>query len=122
MNIEEFKTSLGADLAVDDVVQHLRDQGYTVEAIPQEDSTDDDQPDVYKAIQEGITAALSPLQQEIKSLQDQVIKLGNEPGAKPTDVAAAADAPSGVNGTQTVDALQVLAQAANNKERVDTLS
>lgn len=116
MNLEDFKASLGEELAESAVVEAMEARGYTVTKAAA-DPAPENTPDVVALLKE----VVDPLQAQIKELQAQVKAYGDLPGAAPADTASTTDAPDGLNtGTDTYDAIKALADKASKGERVDT--
>lgn len=122
MKTEDFQKSLAdGELPTDAVVAALKAQGYEVSK-PEPPAA----PEVITAevMQKAIADALATQAAENKlgmdALKAEITKLGDAPGAQPTGAEADGDGPSGVNtgGDAAPDHIKVLADAANNGERV----
>lgn len=126
MKTEDFNKSLGGDLPLDAVVAALQEKGYQVTEPTAAAATDDTppaKPSLAEELQAAVTAAVKPLNDQIKDLQTKVQAYGDLPAATATDVGKGQDGADGIaTGTEGLDAIKALAEAANAGERVDTLA
>lgn len=68
------------------------------------------------ALRADVSANSTAIQQQVADIE----RIGNEPGAQPSDLAAGSDTPSGVDTTAVDDPIARLAAAAHNGERVES--
>ncbi|PHN06956.1 head maturation protease, ClpP-related [Flavilitoribacter nigricans] len=89
MDIKEFQNSLEqGDIKLEEVIQHLSDQGYKVEApkTPEQQATESMTSTVTAAVQ----AAINPLNEKITQLEGKLAEIGAQPGANATQTATPA--------------------------------
>lgn len=83
MDIKEFQDSLQkGDIKLEDVIQVLTGQGYTVEAPKTAAQIMSEQ--MASTVQSAVEAALKPFNEKMEKLEGQVKQLGGEPGGEPT--------------------------------------
>lgn len=87
MNIKEFQDSLEqGDIQLEEVIQHLSDKGYQVQApkSPAEQAAESMAQTVTAAVQ----ATIKPLNEKIEKLEGDIVQLGAQPGAGETKTPA----------------------------------
>lgn len=119
MNITEFKNSLeNGDISMAEVIQHLADQGYQIEApkTPEQQAAETMSSTVISAVQ----AAINPLNEKIEQLERKLAELGAMPGATATQTASdvTLSAKEAWLQQNAKEANEALSKAAKDGERV----
>jgi ATP-dependent Clp protease protease subunit len=85
MNIENIKKAIAeGDITEEQITELLVESGYTVE---KEAQNDQQAPPADVDVNDVVEKAVAPLLEQIQKLQDEIEKLGSEPGAQKTAVA-----------------------------------